>query len=182
MKMRTALTVLAGLLTVLGLAAATGAQDLEVAVKEVEPFPYLAIAHQGPYTDMGTVIGQLTGAFQAQGLFPQIRGPLVGVYYDSPANTAPAKLSWEVGFIVASQATAEVPLLKKTWEYKTVAAALHVGPYDEAGAAIGKIMAWMAAHGYAAAGPILERYLDMNPSGVDPRKLRTEIWVPCVKR
>lgn len=163
------------------LAVPLAAQDLEVTVKDVEPFPYLAIAHQGPYKDLGPVIGQLVGAFQAQGLFPQIRGPLVGVYYNAPGATPPDKLSWEVGFIVTSQTTAQVPLMKKTWDYRTVAAALYVGPYAGTGAAVGKITAWMAAHGYSDVGPILERYLDQNPSAVDPQKLRTEIWVPCIR-
>lgn len=174
--------LLAALVAAAGFAAAAAAQELEVTIKEVEPFPYLAIAHTGPYTDMGLVIGQVVGAMQAQGLFPQIRGPLVGVYYDSPATTRPQDLSWEVGFIVTAQTTAEVPLIKKTWEYRTVAAALYVGPYDGAGAAIAKIMARLSALGYQAAGPILERYLDADPSAVDPSKLRTEIWIPCQKR
>ena len=182
MNKKSTLMLFAGILALLGLSAAGAVQDLAVTVKEVEPFPYLAITHKGPYTDMATVIGQVVGAMQAQGLFPQIRGPLVGVYYNSPGAVAPQDLSWEVGFIVTSQTTAEVPLLKKNWDYRTVAAALYVGPYDGAGAAIGKVMAWIAANGYVASGPVLERYLDQNPSGVAPEKLRTEIWIPCTKR
>ena len=176
-----ALTVIAGMLALAGFAAGSAAEDLAVTIKEVEPFPYLAITHKGPYSDMATVIGQVVGAMQAQGLFPQIRGPLVGVYYNSPGAVAPGDLSWEIGFIVTSQTTAEVPLLKKTWGYRTVAAALYVGPYDGAGAAIGKVMAWIAANGYVPTGPVLERYLDQNPTGVAPEKLRTEIWVPCIR-
>lgn len=181
MKIRFARIALAGCLAILGLSAAVAAQDLAVTVKEVAPFPYLAIAHKGPYTDMGTVIGELVGAMQAQGLFAQIRGPMVGVYYNAPDTTAPEELSWEAGFIVTAQTTAEPPLMRKVWEHRTVAAALVVGPYDAAGAAIAKIRAWIAANGYEAAGPVLERYLDQNPSAVDPRKLRTEIWIPCIR-
>ena len=48
-------------LTVLALVVPRGRQDLAVTIKEVEPFPYCAIAHKGPYTDMGTVIGDLVG-------------------------------------------------------------------------------------------------------------------------
>lgn len=182
MTKRFARTVLAGILAVLCFAAAAAAQELAVTVKDVASFPYLAIAHKGPYTDMGTVINQLVGAMQAQGLFPQIRGPLVGVYFNSPGQVAPEELSWEAGFVVAAQATAAPPLVKKTWEYKTVAAALYVGPYDGVGTAIVKIMGWLAANGYEAAGPVLERYLDQNPSAVKPEALRTEIWVPVAKR
>ena len=182
MNKRLARTILAGILAVCCFSAAAAAQELAVTVKDVESFPYLAIAHKGPYTDMGTVIGQLVGAMQAQGLFPKIRGPLVGVYFNAPGAVAPEELSWEAGFVVDALASPNPPLVKKVWEYRTVAAALYVGPYDGAGPAIEKIMAWIEAHGYESAGPVLERYLDQNPSAVKPEALRTEIWIPVVKR
>jgi effector-binding domain-containing protein len=72
--------------------------------------------------------------------------------------------------------------VKKVWEHKTVAVAMHVGPYDKSGAAVEKVMAWLAAQGYETDGPILEHYLDMNPMAVKPQDLRTEIWVPCKKK
>lgn len=162
--------------------AAGAAQDVAVTVKDVEPFPYCAVSHKGPYSDMTEVIGQLIGAMQTQSLFPQIRGPMVGIYYNWPGDTKPEDLSWEAGFVIAAQATPQLPLVKKVWEHKTVAIALHVGPYDKAGAVVEKVMAWMAAQGYEADGPVLERYLDMNPAAVKPEERRTEIWVPCRKK
>jgi effector-binding domain-containing protein len=158
------------------------AQDAAVTVKDVEPFPYCAISHQGPYTEMAAVISQLIGAMQAQDLFTQIRGPMVGVYYNSPGAVKPEELSWDVGFVITAQATPQLPLVKKTWDQKTVAAALHVGPYEKGGETVQKVMAWLAANGYEASGPVLERYLDMNPMAVKPEDLRTEILVPCKKK
>ena len=172
----------AAILSGLALAAAGAAQDITVTVKDVEPFPYCAIAHKGPYTDMTAVIGELIGAMQTQGLFPQIRGSMIGVYYNWPGDTKPEDLSWEAGFVIAAQATPQLPLVKKVWEHKTVAVAMHVGPYDKSGAAVEKVMAWLAAQGYETDGPILEHYLDMNPMAVKPEDLRTEIWVPCKKK
>jgi len=163
------------------LVAIAAAQDPAVTVKDVEPFPYCAIAHRGPYTDMGTVVGELVGAMQAQGLFPLVRGPMVGVCHNSPAVTKPVDLSWEAGFIVTAQATAQPPLIKKVWEHRTVAVAMHVGPYDKGGETVVKIMGWLASNGYAIDGPVLERYLDQNPAAVKPEALRTEIWVPCIR-
>lgn len=168
-------------LSILALAVPLAAQDVAVSVKDVEPFPYCAIVHRGPYTDMGTVINELVGAMQAQGLFPLIRGPMIGVYFNSPAVTKPEDLAWEAGFIVATQTTAQPPLVKKSWDCRTVAATLHVGPYDQAGAVIVKMMGWLAANGYEATGPILERYLDQNPSAVKDSELRTEIWIPVIR-
>ena len=158
------------------------APQAAVTVKEVEPFPYCAVVHKGPITGMAAVIGQLIGAMQTQGLFPQIRGPMVGVYYSSPGEVKPEDLSWELGFIITAQAAPQPPLVKKTWEHRTVAAALHVGPYDKAVGTIKAILDWMAANGYEPSGPLLERYMDMNPAAVKPEELRTELWVPCRKK
>ena len=169
-------------LAVLALAAAAAAQDLAVTIKTVEPFPYCAIDHKGPFTDMGEVIGKLMGAMQAQGLLPEIRGPMVGVYHNSPGDTAPGDLSWEMGFVIMAQSTMQPPLVRRVWEHRTVAAATHVGPYEKTGEAIEKIMAWLDAQGYEATGPVLERYLDQNPAAVKPESLKTEIWVPCKKK
>jgi len=174
--------IVAGIVLSSAVAPAAAAQDLAIAVKEVQPFPYCAIAHKGPYADMATVVGQLVGAMQAQRLFPEIRGPMVGVYFDSPADTKPQDLTWEAGFIITAQAAPQPPLMKKVWEYRTVAVAVHVGPYAEGGRAIEKMMAWLAANGYESGGPVLERYLDQNPMGVKPEDLRTEIWIPCKKK
>jgi AraC family transcriptional regulator len=174
--------LLTAVLAGLALSAIAASQDLAVTVKDVEPFPYCAIVHKGPFTDMGTVIAELVGAMQTQGLFPMVRGPLVGVYYNSPADTEPEDLSWEAGFIIAAQATPQPPLIKKIWEYRTVAVAMHVGPYEKVGESIVKIMTWLAGQDFEVVGPVLERYLDQNPAAVKPEALRTEIWVPCRKR
>ena len=183
MKKRSIGTIVAAVfLAGLAPGAFAAPQDQAVTIKQVEPFPYCAISHQGPYSDMGTVIGDLVGAMEAQGLLVRIRGPLVGVYYNSPADTMAKDLSWEAGFVVVAQTTTRPPLMLKNWEYQTVAAAMYVGPYEKIGGAIGKIMAFIGAQGYQADGPILERYLDEKPETVKPEDLRTEIWVPCKKK
>jgi effector-binding domain-containing protein len=57
-----------------------------------------------------------------------------------------------------------------------------MGSYETTGETIRKIMDWMEANRYSQAGPILERYLDMNPSEIKPEDLRTEILVPIKKK
>ena len=149
-------------------------------IKEVKPFAYCVIVHKGPLTDMAGVITQLMQAVQAQDLFPLVRGPVIGVYYNSPTQVKPGELIWEVGFPVAEQAAPKAPLEKKTWNRTTVAEAVHTGPYAKTGEAIQRLMDWIEAQGYVIAGPTLERYLN-NPMQVKPEELRTEIWIP-VKR
>jgi AraC family transcriptional regulator len=157
------------------------AKEPFASIQVVKPFVYVCIAHKGPLSEMGTVIGEFMQAMQAQGLFPSIQGPMVGVYFNPPGQVKPEELTWEVGFEVGDQASPKPPLEKKTWTYASVAAAVHIGPYAKASETIQKLMAWVASQGYVAAGPVLERYMN-NPMQVKPEELRTEIWIPVKKR
>jgi effector-binding domain-containing protein len=132
-------------------------------------------------TDMSGVISQLMQAMQGQNVFSTVRGPMIGVYYNSPGQVKPAELVWEVGFPVIEQTAPQAPLIKKVWKHPTVAVALHAGPYAKTGGTIQKLMAWVGTQGYAVDGPILERYLN-NPMQVKPEELQTEIWLPCKKK
>jgi effector-binding domain-containing protein len=151
-------------------------QPFSPSVIKVTPFAYACIPHQGPYTAIEEVIAALMAASQGQNIHPS--GPLFGVYYNSPVVAKPEELVWEIGFPVTAQAVPEAPLVKKVWEYKEVARAIHVGPYEKAGDTIMKLGEWIASQGYTPDGPVFERYLDMNPNQTDPAKLRTEIWIP----
>ena len=63
-----------------------------------------------------------------------------------------------------------------------MAAYTYVGPYEKVGEAYGKVFAFIEAQGYEPSGPIMEKYLDMDPMSVKPEALRTEINVPVVKK
>ncbi len=154
-------------------------QSFSPSVIKVTPFAYVCIAHQGPYTAVQEVIAALMAASQSQNIHPA--GLMFGVYYNSPSEAKPEELVWEIGFPVTAQAVPEAPLIKKVWEYKEVARAIHVGPYDQVGPTIMRLGEWIVSQGYKPDGPVFERYLDMNPNQIDPAKLRTEIWVP-IKR
>ena len=156
-------------------------QESFASVRETKPFTYCSIAHKGPLADMSAVIGHLMQAMQSQGLFASVRGPMIGVYYNTPGQVKPEELSWEVGFEVSEQASAQAPLEKKTWNYVTVAAAVHTGPYAKVGETIQRLMDWIKAQGFTTSGPVFERYLN-NPMQVKPEELRTEIWIPAKKK
>ena len=151
----------------------------KIAILELQPFTYVCIPQRGPITDIAAAIGALMQAMGSQRLFPPT-GPMMGVYYTAPGG-AQAEMTWEIGFPVSAQASAQKPLEKKNWTFTTVASAMHVGPYDQTAALFPKIISWLAVQGYAPAGPVVERYLDMNPNLAKPEELRTEIWVPCRK-
>ncbi|MGB8951692.1 MAG: GyrI-like domain-containing protein [Candidatus Aminicenantales bacterium] len=157
-----------------------GQEKTDVALKDIEPFTYACVPYQGPYTEIGKVIGMLMQAMKNQNLFP-LMGPMIGVYYNSPEEVEPEELSWEIGFPVTPQVMPLAPLEKKQWGYTAVAVRIHVGSYETTVHTINKILEWLKANGYIVDGPIMERYLDADPSKIKPEELRTEVWVPCKK-
>lgn len=158
----------------------TVSESQAVTLQQVEPFVYFCIRHKGPFTQVEEVIGRLMQEVGSQNVVPA--GPLMGIYYNSPAQVKPDELEWEMGFPVTAQALVQPPLEKKEWKFSQVATILHKGSYETTGDTIMKILDWMDANGYVQAGPIMERYLDMNPSELKPEDLKTEIWIPVEKK
>ena len=154
-------------------------ETMAISVKEVSPFVYCCIPHTGPFTEIEKIIGQLMPAMQSQNVAPA--GPMIGIFYNSPEEVKPEELQWEIGFPVTAQVQVLAPLEKKIWEYKTVVSAIHIGPYENTGETIAKMMEWMNAEGLAMIGPLMERYLTMPTPGTKPEDMKTEIWIPCKK-
>ncbi len=156
--------------------SAPAVQGAAVKIQKVEPFAYFCLKHKGSFSAIQEVIQRLMLESQSQNVFPS--GPLMGVYYGNPEQVKPEQLEWEMGFPVTPHALVQPPLEKKEWNFTEVAVCLHKGSYEKTGETISKMMEWIEASGYAADGPIMERYLDMDPEGMKPQDLRTEIWIP----
>jgi len=116
---------------------------------------------------------------QLQNVFPT--GPMIGIFHGDPTLSDPNKIQWEIGFPVDQQAFVQAPLQKKQWTFTTVAVGVHEGPYEKTGETILKMREWLENNGYVQNGPVLERYLDSDPSKTTPDHLKTEIWLPCKK-
>lgn len=156
------------------------AQNVAVAVKDIEPFTYCSVNHKGPVSDIQDVIGRLILEMQSQGLLPM--GPMIAIFQGDPTFQKPDSMEWEVGFPVVEQASILAPLGRKQWIFKTVAWAMHVGPYEKTGETISQILTWMEANGYSQGGPIVEQYEDIDPKQIRPENMKTEIWIPCFKK
>ncbi|HAR37002.1 MAG TPA: hypothetical protein DCR87_08945 [Acidobacteria bacterium] len=152
----------------------------QVEIRTVEPFVYCCLSREGSFSELEAVLGELMQNMQIQNILPA--GPMIGIYYGDPELTDPEKMRWEIGFPISEQVQVLAPLEKKVWSFTTVAVSVHQGPYDKAGETILKMQEWLEANGYAQSGPILERYLDPDPSRVSASGLKTEIWIACRKR
>ena len=74
------------------------------------------------------------------------------------------------------------PLLKGECKATKMAVYLYVGPYEKVGDAYTKLFQFIDQNGFQAAGPTMEKYLDMNPDAVKPEERRTEINIPVEKK
>jgi len=151
-----------------------------ITVQQVEAFAYVCMPQKGPFEKIGEAIGSLIQEMKAQNVIPA--GPMMGIYFNSPNQVKPEDLQWEIGFPVTPQALVQPPLEKKEWNYTQVVSSVHQGSYEKTVETIQKMIEWMGDNGYVLAGPLLERYLDMNPDELKPEDLKTEVWIPCQKK
>jgi AraC family transcriptional regulator len=148
-------------------------------IEEVDEFNYVCVEMEGGYDKHGVAISQLVMAIKDQGI--ETKGPMFGVYYNSPEDVPPDLLKWEVGFaaVVDPAAKLEDPLVVKTWTYTWVASTVYTGPYQGTAETYKRIFKFIDSRDdYEPAGPTMERFLDENPDLVEPDDLKTEIWVP----
>ncbi len=149
----------------------------EIKIIKVEPFVYCSLGRVGSFSEIESMVGELMQHLQNQNVFPT--GPMIGIFHGQTGVSDPENLRWEIGFPVNEQAQVLAPLEKKQWTHTAVAMAIHQGPYDKTGETILKIQEWLEENGYQQVGPIMERYLDPDPSRTSSQRLKTEIWIPC---
>lgn len=156
-----------------------GTQMYPVEIRD-EPARRLAcVAHQGPYPEIGRAFEKLGATIGARGLFTEI-GRMVGVYYNSPDDTAPEDLRSHAGFEMAKAEIA--PPLEEVHLPKGRHAVLTFkGPYSGLPAAYSYLFgAWLQNSGEVPAdAPPFEVYLN-SPMDTAPENLITEICLPLI--
>lgn len=123
-----------------------------------------------------------------QGAFAELYGRL-GLLGVAPAGHpfviyhafGPAEMDAEVCVPIAGPATATGRIGSRQIPATTVARTLHVGPYEELGAAYRALTEWIEGNGFEASGPVRERYLNGPGEGVTPADVRTEVEIPVVR-
>jgi AraC family transcriptional regulator len=149
-----------------------------VDITDQPPRRVAAVAHTGPYPEIGGAFEKLSAIIAACGLWPAVRGG-VAVYYDDPAAVEAAALRSQAGFVLDE--TAAVPAgLDDVRLAAGPAAVLHFkGPYAGLQAGYDYLYGtWLPQSGREPAdAPVYEVYLN-DPSDVPPEELQTDIVVP----
>jgi len=157
---------------------------IDVTVKKTEPMTVAFVSVKGPYRLISETFGKLYGWIGEKGYVPA--GPPIGVYFNAPGQVPDEELLWELGSPIAGDITLSGPdergLGTKRVEGGTeVAATMHKGPYDQAGATYGALAGWIAQNGYEIVGASEEIYLS-DPGKTPPDELLTEVRFPVRKR
>jgi AraC family transcriptional regulator len=152
----------------------------EVVIQDTTPFTYAYLECSGSYNQIPAKIGVFMPEFFKQNLMPA--GNFFGMYLNAPGQVKEEELQWRLAFPVAGESVVAAPLQKGECQATKIAVYLYVGPYEKVGDAYAKMFEFIAKNGYKAAGPTIEKYLDMNPEAVKPEELRTEINLPVVNK
>lgn len=151
--------------------------DARVDHVESETVAYLPM--RGPYAKMPEAFGTLYGWIQANGLTP--KGMPRTVYLSDPATTPEADAAWELQTALVGEVAVRPPDASgcgvNRVEARDEAWTVYRGPYDGLGPTYGELVGWIAANGYAIAGPPSEVYLS-DPAGTAPEDYLTEVRFP----
>ncbi len=149
-----------------------------IAIQSLPQRRLAAMAHTGPYHEIGRAFEKLSASMAARGLFAHA-GKMVGVFYDDPASVAPAELRSHAGFELADQATLADPLQDVRLPAGRHAVLTYTGPYAGLPAAYDQLYSvWLPASGEEPAdSPSFEVYLN-SPMETAPDALITEICMP----
>jgi len=135
----------------------------------------LVIRTRTPVQSLPQVVGQAYGAIMQYagqlGLQPS-GAPFVAYY-----NMDMADLDMEIGFPFEQKPEGKDNVLAGEIPGGKAAACLHVGPYNQLGAAYEALQKWMQANGYVPAGVAYEFYLN-DPGATPPAELQTRLVFP----
>jgi AraC family transcriptional regulator len=152
----------------------------EIKIQDTAPFTYAYLECNGAYQQVPAKVNEFMGEFFKQRLMPA--GNFFGMYLNSPGQVKEEELQWRLGFPIAAGTAVAAPLQKGECKATKMAVYLYVGPYEKVGEAYSKIFTFIDKNGYKAAGPCIEKYLDMNPEAVKPEERKTEINLPIEKK
>jgi AraC family transcriptional regulator len=152
--------------------------DLKVTVQSIPAKRVLAVAHQGPYGNIGAAFARLD-ALLAQSARDDLGCvEMVALYHDDPESVPAAELRADAGVVVSDHAAPPSGLHLVTIPAGVYARTLHEGPYERLGDAWARFMGgWLVHSGHRVGdGPMYERYLN-TPMNAAPHELRTELFL-----
>jgi len=152
---------------------------MDVQIKEMPELRVAALAHIGPYNQIGKTFGKLGQVVKDSGLLAHA-SDMVGIFYDDPETTPASELRSDAGLVVSADAVLPPELTERRITAGRYAVTVHHGSYaglpDSWARFYGE---WLPRSGYVAKdGLSYERYRNTPEQHANPDELRTEIYIP----
>ncbi|WP_281858615.1 AraC family transcriptional regulator [Litoreibacter halocynthiae] len=137
-----------------------------------------ALAHKGPYLEIGKKFEAIASMFSSRGLWPSARG-MAGVYYDDPNAVPEAELRSQAGILVGEEFEMPDDMEDLKIPAGKVAVLTYTGPYSGLKAAYDYLYGvWLPESGEEPGdAPAMEVNLN-DPMDTAPEELVTEIYLP----
>ena len=153
---------------------------IKVSIRNIEPFTYTSVRHNGPLSDMETGVRILMSSIGRQNIAPA--GTMFAIFRDIPEEGKGRNIDWEIGFPVTAQVLPQPPLTKGQWSYMTVASTTHTGSIETIGDVFDEMRDWLDENGYVQDGPVIVVFLNIGTEDLIPSRLQTEIMIACKEK
>jgi effector-binding domain-containing protein len=149
----------------------------EPIVKEIPATRVISKTDKGTYAEVTPrLIGELFSVVMwPQGRNVRVVGPPMAIYHDEEYKEKDATV--EMAIPIAGRLEVDESVEIKTIPSMKVMSAIHKGPYDQVGAAWGRLFKYLEQKGIHPAGKARELYLN-DPGKTPGSELLTEVQVP----
>ena len=150
--------------------------DYLIATHELGPQFVLSIRERRASPEipgfLSGAFGELFGRIGLLGVQPA--GPPFVIYH----AFGPTDIDAEVCVPIVEGISTTGQIRSRELPAMTVGRTLHIGPYEDLGAAYRALTEWINRNGLEAAGPVQERYLNGPGDHATPAEYRTEVEIP----
>ncbi len=136
--------------------------------------PTLSVRTHASAQELPSLFGRVYAEIMQylQELGEQPAGMPFAAYHDMNMQN----LDIEVGFPVAHKLNGKGEIQASEFPGGKLACVMHVGPYDQLGAAYAALAQWVSEHGFESTGVAYELYY--SPPETPPQEIKTEIVFP----
>ncbi len=157
----------------------TGGQSMHIELEQLPPLRVAAVAHVGPYNQIGEAFERLGAIAGRAGLFAHPGAMMLATYDDDPDGKPAEELRSHAGISIPDDVPLPDGAVEQRIDGGTYARYTHIGPFDNLGDVWSRFMgeALPASGHLLADGPALEIYRsDMRTTPKE--QLRTDLLVP----
>jgi AraC family transcriptional regulator len=152
-------------------------ESVDVRIEHIESMRVAFVRHVGTYDEVGAAWDRLCVHLGKDGHLGS-NSKFIGICYDDPEVTAPARIRYDACVTVGEDVTCEGDVGIQRVGGGEYAVTSHFGPYNKLGETYNGLFRWLLQNDRELrAEPCMESYMN-DPESTDPEDLVTDICVP----